>query len=274
MVRNRQGKGQIEALRTVSDQLYICGAAPLMVHRFASKAMYDIIAKQLGMARAGKEKREPQMDYVRALNIMPDHRFGFASRGIKSAMVRGAKLTQSMPMTEAKSAFFVRGEIVTSVLGATELTEIAGVPEMDISMVRIEGGTDMRFRPIFHQWAAKISLEYNSSAATIEQLAQMLHAAGFGVGLGEDRPQRGGNFGTFRLGTAEEYEQLDGRTKVVREAWFADHTELLQRAQAEDVRLYTLLLDPESIEAAAKQTKGNNATARALRTVTQDTAAH
>ena len=84
--------------------------------------------------------------------------------------------------------FFVPGELVA----------IEGEPSMREDMVRVGMGTaDLRYRPEFKSWSISLPIEYNADAITLEQIVNLVNLAGFGVGIGEWRPERDGQYGMF-----------------------------------------------------------------------------
>ena len=59
--------------------------------------------------------------------------------------------------------------------------------------------TDLRYRPEFRDWAMVLRFEYDSQALAKDTILNLIQRAGFGVGLGEWRPERGGENGRFEL---------------------------------------------------------------------------
>jgi hypothetical protein len=71
-------------------------------------------------------------------------------------------------------------------------------------MVRLQGRVaDIRFRGQFKEWCAYVPVQVNTSALSIEQLANLFVLAGFAVGVGEWRPERNGQYGRFEVGGIE-----------------------------------------------------------------------
>jgi len=56
---------------------------------------------------------------------------------------------------------------------------------------------DIRFRPDFREWKANVLIQYDGGVLKLNHIVDLLRRAGFGVGLGEWRPERGGQWGTF-----------------------------------------------------------------------------
>jgi hypothetical protein len=79
------------------------------------------------------------------------------------------------------------------------------MPEMQEDMVRVGGGTaDLRYRPIFHEWAVNLHIRVNARALTLEQLVHLFNQAGFSVGVGEWRPEKHGDKGMFHVEGVQE----------------------------------------------------------------------
>jgi hypothetical protein len=65
----------------------------------------------------------------------------------------------------------------------------------------LQGKTaDIRHRGEFKEWTASVPLHLNTSALSIEQVANLFVIAGFAVGVGEWRPERNGQYGRFEVG--------------------------------------------------------------------------
>jgi hypothetical protein len=61
------------------------------------------------------------------------------------------------------------------------------------------GSTDMRYRPQIDSWKANLSFEIDAELMQVSDLLVLLERAGFGAGLLEWRPEKGGEFGRFEL---------------------------------------------------------------------------
>lgn len=73
-------------------------------------------------------------------------------------------------------------------------------------MVRIALGTaDIRYRGEFREWSADLAIRFNASVLSAEQITNLFNMAGFGVGVGEWRPERSGSFGMFHVATGADH---------------------------------------------------------------------
>lgn len=170
----------------------LIGSTPLVVHQFSQKAQQEMLDAQMGKAKKGKVNRDPEQEYRDSLHVRPDGKYGFPAVGFKGAVVTSAN-DAGMQKTMIRRAFHVTGQ---------ELVEIEGEPHMRTDIVKIGMGTSMvRFRGEFSQWKAKVPIVYNAGVISLEQLVNLFRLAGFGVGVGEWRPERDGVLGTWEVGT-------------------------------------------------------------------------
>jgi len=108
-------------------------------------------------------------------------------------------------MTELRQFLFMRG--VPSRDKAQILTEIAGEPRMREDMVRVGmGGTDLRYRAEFLDWRAVLDVQFVTTALSRDSVLSLIDAGGFGVGVGEWRPEKRGQNGTYELDTTRDVE--------------------------------------------------------------------
>lgn len=177
----------------------IVGTSPLIVHAWSEKSRRMIEDKQQGRAKNKKHYlRNPEEDYQQAKHISAAGWEGFPAAGFKAAMIRGAKMI-GMVMSDTRAAFFIKADCEQ-----TQLVKIFGESRMRTDMVRVGMGTsDVRYRPEYPEWYAELKVEFNSGLISIDQLYQLVKAAGYGCGIGEMRPERG-NFGYGRFKLANE----------------------------------------------------------------------
>ncbi len=179
-----------------SVEIPIIGISPLIVHKFSEKAKKMIEDKQQGKAQNSKrERRDPNADYEGAKHVSPEGWEGFPAAGFKAAIIRAAKVT-GMVMKDTQTALFVEADCPVS-----QLVAINGEAQMRTDMVRI-GGTsaDVRYRPEYTEWSAKLRITYNDGILSLDQVFQLVKTAGYFCGIGEMRPERTKfNFGRWDL---------------------------------------------------------------------------
>lgn len=174
-------------------EINIIGTAPLIVHRWSEKARKEMLDKQMKKAKQAREAKDPERDFLESLYVI-EGGYGFPSIAFKAAMVRAGTYAD-MKMTFLRGAFHISGEFV----------KINGEPTMREDMVRVGMGTaDIRHRGEFKHWTATLPIVYNARAISAEQLMNLVMVAGFSVGVGEWRPEKDGQFGTFALVEGEQ----------------------------------------------------------------------
>ena len=182
---------ELPELKLSQAEIELIGSTPLLVHQFSQKEKMKMLGAQTGKAKSGKEARDPHQEYLDSLYIMPDGKYGFPAVAFKSAVVNAAN-DAGMQKTMIRRAFHIVGG---------ELLEIIGEPHMREDVVKIGMGTAMvRFRGEFIKWSVTIPIIYNEGVISIEQLVNLFRIAGFGVGVGEWRPEKNGVMGTWKVG--------------------------------------------------------------------------
>ncbi len=183
--------------------LDLVGISPLITHAWDEKAKKQMLDKQMKKAKTAKDAKDPVRDFVNSLHWLtpkPDAptqadvdaaTFGFPCIGFKKAAVSACRFSDGAKMTEARGAFHVDGEFVAIQ---------SAPPRMREDMVRIAMGTaDIRFRGEFADWRVTLRISFNEAVMSIEQITNLFNLGGFGVGVGEWRPEKNGSSGRFKV---------------------------------------------------------------------------
>jgi len=196
-------------IRTVTFKLV--GDSPLIMHAWDPKTKQEMLDKMMGKAKSKvRETKNPVSEFINSmywLDGRPEEatqeafdkairsgraKFGFPSVAFKAAAVSAgyrAKVTKDK--VSMSGAMHIDGEFV----------QINGIPQMREDMVRVANGApDIRYRGEFPIWEAEINVKYNAGVVTDEQVINLFNLGGFAVGVGEWRPERGGQSGMFRVG--------------------------------------------------------------------------
>jgi len=201
----KKNEPQIIELKPI-EQKTICieleGVTPLIVHAWSEKAKRQMLNKQMKKAAAKKEAKNPEEDYEQSLYKFKDGSgYGFPAPGFKAAIVGACRLFDGLPMTQAKLMIFIEADGEGT--RQEQLVRIHGEPEIREDMVRLEKGVaDIRYRGMFRDWSADLTITFNTSNISPEQLVNLVDAAGLG-GIGEWRPSAPksstGDFGRFKV---------------------------------------------------------------------------
>jgi hypothetical protein len=192
----KTAKVEVKPFQIEKVSIEIVGISPLIVHAFSEKSRKMIEDKQQGKAKTSKHpERMPEDDFENAKHKSPLGWDGFPSAGIKASMLRGSKII-GLVMKDTQTSLFVVADCME-----TQLTRIIGQSRLRTDMVRVGMGTaDVRYRPEYPDWSMKLTIEYNAGMVSIDEIYQMVAAAGYGCGLGEMRPEKTKfGFGRFKL---------------------------------------------------------------------------
>lgn len=195
----------IDKIASETLRVPIIGTTPLIMHRFSEKAKRLMLDNMQGR-KSPKSVKNPEEEYEAAFYRLKDGRYGFPALAFKSATVGGARFYHGLTMTGLKQTLFFRGEPGAD---GQQMVAIAGEPEMREDVVRVgRGGTDLRYRPEFREWSAELEVIYVTSLLTRASVLSLIDAGGMGVGVGEWRPEKDGDFGTFRIDPTRDVEVL------------------------------------------------------------------
>jgi len=188
--------------RVEQTDIPIIGETPYISHAWSHKARTQMLDKQMGKARAKKPPKDPWIDFCESLYWMSDKpenptqedidsaQFGIPAIAFKAAAVSACRLVSGIPMTLARISFHILGPLV----------EIKGKPEMHEAFVRNETGVaDIRYRAIFNEWSAILRVYYDPTTISLDNVVTLIDRGGFGPGVGDNRPERGGENGRYRV---------------------------------------------------------------------------
>lgn len=198
----------IPDLNIKAIKIDIIGDSPLIVHAWSQKAKEMILNKQMKKATAGREAKDPFMDFCDSLYWLSEKpekptmedvmkaKFGFPTVAFKSAAIDGGYQSGALAKkTTARSSFHILGD----------MAEIEGIPEPLESMVRIGMGVaDVRYRGEFKKWRTRLDIQFNANAMSAEQIISLFNIGGFGVGIGEWRPAKDGSYGRYHVAVRSE----------------------------------------------------------------------
>ncbi|MBQ7703939.1 MAG: hypothetical protein IJT73_00705 [Selenomonadaceae bacterium] len=204
---------EIPAMNIETFSLRIVGDSPFICHAWSEKAKRMMLEKQTKKASAGREIRRPAVEFANCLywltnkpdfesmtddeaqatlaEIIPVSKFGFPTTAFKSAAIDGGYQQGILEKkTTARGAFFVLGEF----------TEIEGVPTMreDVGIIGM-GTPQVIFRAEFKTWATTLHIKHNANSMSKAQIVNLFNVGGFSNGIGDWRPAKDGNFGTFHI---------------------------------------------------------------------------
>lgn len=207
-------------------EITIVGDAPLIVHAWSHKSKQEMLDKQTKKPKGPRKAKDPVEDFKASLYPIGEGSYGFPSVAFKAAAVTAVTSVSGLTKVAARQAFQVMGEdvdrpgVFPGTVCRDNLVRVeGGEPRMREDMVRVGMGTaDIRYRGEFWPWHAKLLVRYNKNALSEEQILNIINTAGFGVGVGEWRPEKDGDKGLFHVATESDLKALEPKIKVRRAA--------------------------------------------------------
>ena len=204
--------------KTVDITLY--GTSPLVTHPFPMKAMRQIEEKQMQTAKTSKhEIRKPWSDFGESLYWLTEPPAEFTEESIRDAMANGAvfgfhvggikdsAISAAVRRGLVKNAPVARGmfRICNTKQDHLYKKNCLSIKSAEPPIMRkdclstFSSGADMRYRPQFDDWSIDVSIEYDASAISLEQLLMWFKLGGFACGLGENRAEKGEGWGSYTI---------------------------------------------------------------------------
>lgn len=207
----------VQKLRAETILVPIVGTSPLIVHKFSEKAKRQMLDRSQNR-KSVKDTRDPVEQFMDATYRFEDGGYGFPAVGFKACTVSAARFYGSdVTMTSLRQFLFFQGEMG---LDGQQLVRIepgegadtSNWPRMREDRVTVgKGGSELRYRPEFWPWAATLRVTYITTSLTFDSVLSLIDAGGLGVGVGDWRPEKSGDFGQFKL------DMSRGEVDVLRE---------------------------------------------------------
>lgn len=184
----------------------IVGTAPYVQARFSAKAMQAMAAKMIAGSTAQTKRqraaRDFDDDFRQALHVSTEGWYGIPAGAFRQAMISACRLV-GFKMTLAKLSVFVAADGFDAVDGVP-LIRIQGEPaRLDMAVRNATGVADIRVRPIWREWSASLTVQYDADQFTLDDVTNLLRRVGMQVGIGEGRPDSrdsaGLGWGTFDI---------------------------------------------------------------------------
>lgn len=189
-------------------ELKIVGDTPLIMNKWSEKAKQEMLDKQMKKATSVKEAKNPIANAINSIYWLEGKPIENTIEAFENAVKNGARVGfPSIGFKQCAASAGYRNKLTkdkVSVYGAfnilEELTEIHGDISFREDMVTIANGSaDIRYRGQVDNWWAVLTIKYNESTYSQEQIINLINLGGFSVGVGEWRTEKGGIYGSFHV---------------------------------------------------------------------------
>lgn len=174
----------------------------LVVHNFSEKAKQEIRDKQGKKAKQAKAQRQPQVECDAARYVDAHGRESVLVTSIKKALITAATAMDNLTKVALRQALFVEPTVdgASMLVPIETLTGAPAVGVMREDAVTIGMNTrGLAYRPEYREWQLRVTIEYNTRLISDIQLLALAEHAGWGVGIGEGRPERTSALGWGRF---------------------------------------------------------------------------
>ena len=178
----------------------IVGESPVITHKWSEKALLTLRRKHEGVKTKDRSVRDSEAEGEAATYYTPNKKPGILAVAIKAAIVEAAHRDLGIPKTLVMKSLFVYPKGREIVLPLESANGIKLERKICEDPVRVgQGATDLRYRPYYFNWAVTPMFEIDADWLQVEDLLVLINRAGFGVGIHEWRPEKGGEYGRFRI---------------------------------------------------------------------------
>ena len=189
----------LQKFSPVEFKVDIEGISPLVLHRFSEKARKQMRDKKLGITGRTRNREacdpEAEMNDARYLVDGVDH---IPAMALKNAIIGAAHRDIGIMKTDVRKSLF----LVVDGMHPDNTPVIvlqAGEPRNFEAPVTVGQSKDLRWRPMWEKWAVSVKMIIATEGLPLDTLTELIQRAGFGVGVGEWRPEKGGDFGRFQI---------------------------------------------------------------------------
>lgn len=179
---------EIPELRITRFQMKIVGRTPLITNRFGETAIAAIEKTQTKAPRGAHDAKDIEAEFQEGLYLLPDGGFGFPATGVKRAIADAAIRMTEHKGTIVRAAFNIEADL---------LPIVGSDPVMRTD--HVGGPGKVRYRPMFWPWSMTVPVGLVESVISLGEFLNIARMAGFGIGIGNWRPEKNGTFGTFDL---------------------------------------------------------------------------
>lgn len=202
----------VSVMAVSRGQITYClrGDMPLIYNQVNEKAKHELLLPAGRKNAAEKQsslKHDPVAEFRNSVyrHGGNDHptRFYFPATAFKAALCTAAL---DMPGTK-------KAQIGRLVWCEGDRVDVYGIPKLFMAIVRsadMNRTPDVRTRAILPRWACQITVSYAIPLLKEAQITNLLAAAGFTVGIGDYRQEKGkGSYGQYSLVAPDEVEYRD-----------------------------------------------------------------
>jgi hypothetical protein len=173
------------------------GTSPLIVDAFSEEAKRKLAESQSGAAKVKPGPRDPEREFEGSRYMRPDGKPGIPKLAFRKSIQAAAIRMTETKGTEVLAAF----QIDTP----DELLPLeAGEPVMRTDHVVRVGRGNLAYRAQYFPWSVVLPVKLDHEVVSLDQFIHIVSKAGMGVGVGNWRAEKKGDFGLWQISAISE----------------------------------------------------------------------
>ena len=186
---------ELTPIKVAVIEFRIIGLSPLIQNAWDEKALEMLRMTAMERKKRKKEPRDPEASAAAKAHRTAEGKYGIPLLAFKASLIGAAHKNFGIEKTMVRKAFFIADPDGIGII-PMECRE----PIVREDVVRVGmGATDLRYRPEFREWAVDITADIDAEILNEGDVVNLVNRAGFGVGIGEWRPEKGGDFGRYKI---------------------------------------------------------------------------
>jgi len=183
----------IAPIRVGVVRVPVMGKTPLLMDRFPDAAKEQILAKQTGVSKGGKNKiRDTKQETQEAVHITSTGKIGFPAAGFKRGMMECTSFVGDKFFSKKLVSGAVR------IINAEDGLIPIKCKKQDVLEHNV--GNVTKFTPQFHDWECELVIQYDENNISAQDIITLVNYAGFYNGIGSWRPKgRDGGSGEYGM---------------------------------------------------------------------------
>lgn len=190
------GRIELKPIKKAMMNFTIIGLSQIVHHNWDEKAKQTLRDKHAGKKTKNRAARDPAAEFEAAKYKTKDGKDGIHGMAFKKSLISAAHKDLGIEKTLVRKAIFLVTNDPNQVLPMKCKKPINYEKPVRVG----QGQTDLRYRPMYKEgWEVEIELEIDGDLLKPDDVLALVDRAGFGVGIGEGRPEKDGEFGRYEV---------------------------------------------------------------------------
>jgi len=199
---------QLKEIVPISYSFWIKGTSPMIQHAWSEKGLRQMRMTAQERKKEPKTGRDPEGEANAATYRTDAGEYGVSILAFKGSLISAAHKDFGLEKTLLRKALFVPCRDSKNIVPMDCSDPVIREDIVKVGM----NSTDLRYRPEFDTWSVKITVQLDTELITIEDVIKLTNRAGFSIGIGEWRPEKGGEYGRFQVDITKPIEEFPHET--------------------------------------------------------------